>query len=130
MEGHSYLRTHNLAAEHLIMDLGEVVTELHGASARGQSRGSVTLVKQSGMTIVLTHLHAGSALEEHAARGAASVQVLDGRISVKIKDETFELLSGRLIAFDSGVGHSVEALEDATLLLTLVAPMGTSTPES
>jgi quercetin dioxygenase-like cupin family protein len=123
MEGHSYLRTHNLAAEHLVLDLGQVVTELHGASARGQSRGSVTLVKQSGMTIVLTHLHAGSRLEEHAAKGAASVQVLDGRVRMTIKDETLELNRGRLIAFDAGVRHTVEALEDSTLILTLVAPV-------
>ncbi len=126
MEGHSYLRTHNLAAEHLLLDLGEVVTELHGASAQGQSRGSVTLVKQSGMTIVLTHLHAGSALEEHAAKGSASVQVLDGRISVSIRDEALEMLSGRLIAFDAGVRHSIAAIEDSTLLLTLVDPVDTN----
>jgi quercetin dioxygenase-like cupin family protein len=126
MEGHSYLRTHNLAAEHLLLDLGEVATELHGASARGQSRGSVTLVKQGGMIIVLTHLHAGSTLEEHAAKGAASVLVLDGRVTVAIRDETLEMVGGRLIAFDAGVRHSIEAIEDSTLILTFVAPVDAS----
>lgn len=125
MEGHSYLRTHDLSAEHLVLDLGEVVTEMHGASARGQSRGSVTLVKQSGMTIVLTHLHEGSSLGEHATKGAASVQVLDGRIKVAIGDDTHELVGGRLIAFDADVRHSIDALETSTLLLTLVAPLDT-----
>jgi quercetin dioxygenase-like cupin family protein len=78
------------------------------------------------MTIVLTHLHAGSALEEHAAKGSASVQVLDGRISVSIRDEALEMLSGRLIAFDAGVRHSIAAIEDSTLLLTLVDPVDTN----
>ena len=120
MQGHNYLRMHDLQAERMVLDLAQVVTELHGASSRGQSRTAVTLVKQGGMSIVLTHLHAGSSLEEHAAPGAASVQVLDGHVHVEIGDETLDVPGGRLIAFDSGVRHRVEALEDSTLLLTLV----------
>lgn len=121
-EGHTYLRTHNLEAEHMLLDLGEVVTELHGQSGRGQSRGGVTLVKQSGMSLVLTHLHEGASLQEHAAPGAATVQVLDGHVRVHIGDETRDVPAGRLIAFNAGVRHSVEAQEDSTLLLTLVSP--------
>jgi quercetin dioxygenase-like cupin family protein len=122
MEGHTYLRTHDLQAEHLLLDLGQVVTELHGTSTARQSRAAVTLVKQGGMSLVLTHLHTGGNLQEHAAPGAATVQVLDGRVRVRIGDETLDVPSGRLIAFDSGVRHSVEAVEDSTLLLTLVGP--------
>jgi quercetin dioxygenase-like cupin family protein len=119
MEGHTYLRTHNLEAEHMLLDLGEVVTELHSQSTPGQARGAVTLVKQSGMSLVLTHLHRGGTLQEHAVPGAATVQVLDGRVRVQIGDETLDVPAGRLLAFNSGVRHSVEALEDSTLLLTL-----------
>jgi quercetin dioxygenase-like cupin family protein len=119
MEGHTYLRTHNLEAEHMLLDLGEVVTELHSQSTPGQARGAVTLVKQSGMSLVLTHLHRGGTLQEHAVPGAATVQVLDGRVRVQIGDETLDVSAGRLLAFNSGVRHSVEALEDSTLLLTL-----------
>jgi quercetin dioxygenase-like cupin family protein len=121
MQGHAYLRTHDLEAEHLTLDLGQVVTELHGSVSPGRTRAVVTLVKQHGMSIVLTHLHAGAALEEHAAPGAASVQVLDGHVRVTIQDETVDAPSGRLIAFDSGVRHKVEAVDDSTLLLTLVS---------
>ena len=121
MEGHSYLRTHDLAAEHMLLDLGEVVTELHGGSSPGQQRRAVTLVKQSGLSLVLVHLHAGGTLQEHGAPGAATVQVLDGRVKVEIGSETVEAPAGRLIAFDAGVRHSVEALEESTLLLTLTS---------
>ena len=119
MEGHTYLRTHDLEAEHMVLDLREVVTELHGKSTPGQARGAVTLVKQGGMSLVVTHLHAGGTLQEHAAPGAATVQVLDGRVRLQIGDERIEMPAGRLVAFNSGVRHSVEALEDSTLLLTL-----------
>ena len=119
MEGHSYLRTHNLEAEHLLLDLGEVVTVLHGASTRGVSRDSITLVKEAGLSVVLTHLHSGGTLREHAAPSAVTVQVLDGRVRMEIRGETIEVPAGRLVAFDAGVRHAVEALEESTLLLTV-----------
>lgn len=50
MAGHSYLRTHDLSAEHLLIDLSEAVTELHGLAGAGQDRRGVTLVKQGGST--------------------------------------------------------------------------------
>jgi quercetin dioxygenase-like cupin family protein len=71
------------------------------------------------MSLVLTHLHRGGTLQEHAVPGAATVQVLDGRVRVQIGDEAFDVPAGRLIAFNSGVRHSIDALEDSTLLLTL-----------
>lgn len=122
MAAHAYLRTHELAAEHLLIDLGDAVTELHGLAPDGQDRRGVTLVKESGLNVVLTHLHAGGTLAEHAAPGAATVQVLDGHVRVQVGDETLDLPAGRLIAFDAKVRHSVEASEDSTLLLTLADP--------
>lgn len=119
MAGHSYLRTHDLSAERLVIDLNEAVTELHGLAPDGQSRRAVTLVKQGGLNVVLTHLHAGGTLAEHSAPGTTTVQILDGHVRVQIGDETLDLPAGRLVAFDARVRHAVEALEDSTLLLTL-----------
>lgn len=122
MDKHEYLRTHDLAGECLLIDLGEAVTDLHAEALAGQDRRGVTLVKQGGLTVVLTHLHEGAELAEHAAPGAATVQVLDGRIRARVGDEEFEVAAGRLLAFDAKVRHSVEAIEESTLLLTLAAP--------
>jgi quercetin dioxygenase-like cupin family protein len=122
MAEHAYLRTHDLEAEHMLLDLGEVVSELHTESEPGQTRRAVTLVKQGGMSVVLMHLHAGGTLQEHSTPGAATVQILDGHVRMQIGDESIEAASGRLVAFNSRVAHSVEAVEDSTLLLTLVGP--------
>lgn len=121
MEGHVYLRTHNLEAEHMLLDLGQVVTELHGEAAPEQSRGGITLVKEGGLSLVLTHLHAGGRMQEHGTPGAATVQVLAGRVRMRIGDESLEVEAGKLMAFNAGVRHSVEAIEDSTLLLTLAS---------
>jgi quercetin dioxygenase-like cupin family protein len=120
MEKHTYLRTHDLNAEHVVLDLGEVVTEMHGGAAGDRSRAGVTLARHAGMSVVLNHLHAGARLQEHATPGAATVQVLDGRVRLQIAAETLEVPAGRLAVFDAGVRHAVEALEDSTLLITVV----------
>ena len=119
MTDHSYLRTHDLAAEHLLIDLGAAATELHTMTPDDQDRGGVTLMKQGGLNVVLTHLHAGGTLAEHSAPGATTVQVLDGHVRVQIGDKTLDVHAGRLIAFDARVRHGVEAIGDSTLLLTL-----------
>ncbi len=119
MAGHTYLRTHDLSAEHLLIDLGEAVTELHGLGPDGQDRGAVTLVKQGGLSVVLMHLHAGATLAEHSAPGTTTLQVVNGHVRVQVGDETLDVPAGRLIAFDGRVRHGVEAIEDSTLLLTL-----------
>ncbi len=115
----SHLRTHDLAAEHLLIDLGEAATEIQGLAPEGQKRRAVTLVKQGGLSVLILRLDAGGTLAEHSAPGATTVQVLGGHVCVQLGDETLDMPVGRLIAFDANVRHSVEAIMDSTLLLTL-----------
>lgn len=119
MESRSYLRTHTLQAEHLILDLQEAAAELRSLTDSGQDRRAVTLVRESGLSVVLVDLRSGAELREHAAPGPITVQVIDGRVRIGIEDEQFDSAAYRLVAFDAGVRHSVQAIEDSTLLLTL-----------
>jgi len=119
--GHAYLRTHTLKGEHLLLDLGEASVDLRALVESTQDRRAVTLVRQGGVSVVLTHLLADAVLEEHAAPGPVTVQVLEGRVEVTLAGDALDAPAGRLVAFDSGVRHSVRAIEDSTLLLTVVA---------
>ena len=49
-----------------------------------------------------------------------TVQVLDGQVRMQIGDESVDVPAGRLVAFQGSVRHNVEALEDSSLLLTIV----------
>jgi len=69
----------------------------------------VTLVRQGGISVVPTHLHTGAPIQEHAAPGAVTAQVLDGHVRAQVRGDTLDLKSDRLLAFDSGVRHSVKA---------------------
>ncbi len=121
MPDHEYLRTHRLQAEHLLIDLDEASTDLRELGGDAD-RHAVTLIREGGMSVVLTDLKSGTVLQEHAAPGPTTVQVLAGNVRFILGDERFEVGPGRLVAFDGGTRHSVEAIDDSTLLLTLVAP--------
>ena len=122
MEGHSYLRTHVLSAEHLLLDLGEAAVELRAIEGIAEDRRAVTLVRQSGLNLAITYLRAGASLAEHAAPGPITIQVLDGLVRIALGDQQLEVPAGRLVAFGAGVRHAVHAVEDSTLLLTLREP--------
>lgn len=56
---------------------------------------------------------------EHHVRERSLVQVVRGRVTIEASGETAECGAGTLVAFERSERHSVQALEDALLLLTL-----------
>lgn len=63
-------------------------------------------------------LACGQRIEEHDHPGEATVQVLRGRVRVTAGDDTTDVSTGQLLIVPD-VRHSVTALEDAALLLTV-----------
>ena len=66
-----------------------------------------TLVRTSDLTVMLMVMRADSRIAEHQANATASIQVLSGKIRLK------------LLALESGLRHDVEALQDSAFVLTL-----------
>ena len=122
MFGLTQLHTHDLATERLSLNLDAAMVDLREGEPRGHDRRSVTLLRQSGLIVVLTMLETGAALQEHTAPGAVTIQVLDGRANVRVADETIDAGPGHLIAFDANVPHAVEAVDACTLLITIAQP--------
>ncbi len=116
-EGGSALRTTDLTA---------LALELKGEENwQKTGRGSRTIFKSETMRILLNVMRAGSEIKPHQAPGPISVQVLAGRIEFKTEAETVVLAKGQLLTLQSPVRHSVEALEEASFLLT-VSPLPTT----
>lgn len=121
MEEKSYLREHVLKADKLVFDLPEQVRSLRSELPENRDRRAITLVKEHGITVVLTVLKQGATLAEHDTPGPATVQVLDGTVEMKVGGETMSLNSGQVIAFDARVPHEVEATGDAAILITVLS---------
>ncbi|MFD0559463.1 quercetin dioxygenase-like cupin family protein [Stackebrandtia endophytica] len=99
------------------------VSRQHLALARESSAGRSTdtvvggsrrRLRQSVMTLV-----AGCRLPEHDFPGEATIQVLSGSIQLETAQETEQAGSGDLLVIPPE-RHSLVALEDAAVLLTVV----------
>ena len=84
-------------------------------------RDAVTtaLVKTDGLEVIRLVVLAGKEIAPHKAKGAITVQCLEGRVAFVVGDRTTELVAGHLLYLPAGERHSVTGLEDATLLLTI-----------
>jgi quercetin dioxygenase-like cupin family protein len=58
-------------------------------------------------------------LTKHRAAGAVSIQVLSGRLEIRVGATTMDVAAGHLLALDRALSHDVHALEDTNLLLSI-----------
>lgn len=92
---------------------------LENVTARHTSR---TLVKQERLRVVLMVLKKGEIVPEHTAEGDQTVQVLRGRVALNVDGQRFRVHAGHLLAIEHELPHTLEALEDSEVLLTLSWP--------
>ena len=111
-----------------VFDLAEVTQEMRGEAEynHGHGHAARTIVRADDLRIVLIAIRAGADIAEHVAQATAAIQVVSGRVRIRLprlarqhEDRFEELLPGRLLAMEGGLAHSVEALEDSALLVTL-----------
>jgi quercetin dioxygenase-like cupin family protein len=88
-------------------------------SWRRGDRNAKTLVQEPGLRVVLVALRPGARLADHASQAQVTVQVLAGRLLVRLADRTVEGVPDRLVSIEPGVAHELEALEETTFLLTI-----------
>lgn len=81
---------------------------------------SKTIVKKDTGTITLFAFAKGQGLSEHSAPFDAIVQVVDGMGQVTINGQPFVLQWGNTIIMPAGVPHSVQAVDNFKMLLTMI----------
>lgn len=74
--------------------------------------------------LVLFTFRAGQRLAEQETSSQLLVQVLRGRVSFSTPDNTVRLQAGMVLQVESHVPHSVVALTDAVMLLTMTPSPG------
>ncbi len=111
---------HQIDAVVTDVDLNAAVDALRLEPAWLQGdRNARTFFKESDLRVILTVMKAGAVLREHRVPGAATVQMLSGRIGVGLAGQVLELTAGRLLILEPNVTHNVEAREDSAFLITI-----------
>ncbi|MFH8516345.1 cupin [Streptomyces gelaticus] len=103
------------------MDDLNALADEHLAAARASAHGRSAhrLLHEEPLRQTVIALTSGSALDEHNAPAAASLQVLRGRVRLTAASGDVELSAGALQPI-SQERHGLLALEDAVVLLTAV----------
>lgn len=117
------LRTHpaeRFAGESHFFDLKTALEELRAEAHPAQGRHrQKTIFHRAPVTQVLFALEAGGELADHAANGLVTIQALEGRLAVQAAGVTHELAEGGLVVLNPGVRHSVRAVTESAMLLTV-----------
>ena len=102
------------------LDLNASIAQLQNEVAwKEKDRNSVTLFKSDELRVVLMGLHKGVIVPTHTAPGMITVQVLEGHIHFFTGDTCTSLEKGQSIVLHKKLPHSLEALNDTFLLLTM-----------
>lgn len=109
-----------LNAQMVEMNLNKFIEQVKNETTWAESdRNSVTIFKSDTMRIVLMGLHENAELKAHKANGVISIQVLEGRINFITEEQKALMEKGQMIALQENITHSIFALADSFLLLTL-----------
>lgn len=117
---HTYLKTHTLAGAVLSFELSAEDEALRERAQSAKSgRAATTLVKEGRLRVTMIAMRAGSRLGAHQVDGVVSVQFVRGRARVSAAGESTDLAAGGLLVLQEEVTHTVEALTDCALLVTV-----------
>ena len=110
-----------LDAPLITMDLQQSIQQLQDEpSWKDSDRNSVALFKSDNIRIVLMGLHQNAELKTHTTKGIINLQVLEGHIRFTTEQHTTELAKGQMLTLKQEIPHSVFALKESFVLLTIV----------
>ena len=104
----------------IAVDLRSEIARLKGEPAWADNdRHGSSLVKGDGINVALMVLKKGAKMQEHHTRAPITVQVIEGRINFVANGKTQLATAGMLVALDRAIEHSVEAVEESAIVLTV-----------
>ncbi len=78
------------------------------------------IVKTNEMELIRIVLPAGKGIPNHNVDGPITIQCISGKIGITAMGTTKELNYKQLVHLTSGEPHSLKAIEDSVVLLTII----------
>ena len=85
-------------------------------------RNARTLTKAGAFRLVLVVFRASATFDENDQRGSVALQVLDGRVDVRVGEDTIEIGAGEIAVVSPDHPWKAVAVTDGLLLLHLTWP--------
>jgi len=96
-----------------IVNVRPLGSELASASSRA-------ILKSNDLEIMRLVLQAGKSMPEHCVPGEVTLHCIEGTVEVQAHGKTQVLRAGDMMYLRGGEPHAVKALEDASLLHTIL----------
>ena len=93
---------------------------LEGSPIPATGLGHTTALNSPEARVIVLAFAKGHVLREHSAPFPLLMQALDGELAVTSAGQLIQLVPGGLIRMEARLPHSVEAIEDSRLMLTLL----------
>lgn len=98
---------------------GEVIT-VHPPGPALPESASVALLRSPDLEVMRLVLPKGKSVPEHHVAGEITLQCLDGMVEVQAHDRTQALRAGQMIYLQGEVPYALYALEDSSLIMTML----------
>jgi len=98
---------------------GELI-DIRPLGKRLSQTDSSTLVRADHLEVFRLNLPAGKFTQEHRAAGSITIQCLEGTVELDAHNRTQALRAGSMVYLADAEPHAVRALEDASLLITIL----------
>ena len=92
------------------------LNQLHDAD----DQKTKTIFKSDNVNVTRMFLPAGKRIAEHTARGEITVHCLSGLVDFTVSGKTVQLSAGCMLCLKNREPHSLDAVEDSSLLVTLL----------
>ena len=114
------VQTLSEASPTAVLDVGAQLesVRLQDPAQTGKDR-TVILLKTESLRVIFRSFSEGASLPTHKAPGPITVHVLDGHIEFTAGTRTTPVRKGEVLALESGVPHSVKALSNSAILITV-----------
>ncbi len=81
---------------------------------------TTTLIKTDFLEVIRLVLPAGKEIADHEVPGEITVQCLEGKVRFRVSETERELFPGSLLHLEGSQSHDLKAIEDSTLLVTIL----------
>jgi quercetin dioxygenase-like cupin family protein len=106
-----------------IVDLGPIGSGL--TSAR-----TAAIIKADHFEAIRLIVHAGAEIPQHKVSGEITLHCLEGHVELGIAPTPIALKANEWVYLEGGVPHSVKAIKDSSLLLTIFLEHPSQTSKS
>ena len=96
------------------------VVDIRPLGADGQQLQTTTLIKTDTLEVIRLVLPAGKEIPPHSVPGEITVQCLEGKVVFGTEEGERKLTAGNLLYLTGASQHSVRAVEDSSVLVTIL----------